>query len=312
MYTHLNRSAYLTGVLSPPVIVNGSNLLITQSYSVQMHQDINMDNTYLQGGPGKAIGDFKGKNIQGDISAYLRYDEASGLEDAVIDLINAAQNYDAYVSLTTFMLPYNSGITAETFPYVYTTNSLVFDTCVVESFTISVKSEGYVELDFKIMGQNDTDNNVPINLPNDVQEVYRRLTWYDCSFSKSDSALENLMEFRLTIKKELYQPYFLIGSCTPDRYDRPNSTGVKSVLVEFEMVEAITTGFDLYNYVMGGYQDSGNLAGNFGPISFNITNILFNISVIQLSPELLVKKTSGFFRLNPLDPTVHNFLLTIA
>ena len=71
MFTHFDRSVFLTGVLSPPVIINSSGLLKTISYSVGMNQDININNLYIQGGPGKSVASFQKKIISGAVTNVL-------------------------------------------------------------------------------------------------------------------------------------------------------------------------------------------------------------------------------------------------
>ena len=167
MFTHFDRSVFLTGVLSPPVIINSSGLLKTIKYSVQMSQDININNLYIQGGPGKAIASMQKKIVSGDIEFFLRINESNVLESAVTTLINSGQDYTSSVTMTTALMPYNSGITAETAPFIASTNSFVFDTCVIEKTTINAKKDGSVIVSIKVLGQTDLPNTSVIPLPAD-------------------------------------------------------------------------------------------------------------------------------------------------
>ena len=308
MFTHLNRSVILTGVLSPPIIVNSSDLLKTTKYSVQMNEDININHLYLQGGPGKSVAEFQKKIISGGISFNLRLTESNVLESAVIDLLNAAQNYNSVLTLTTFLLPYNTGITAETPPYITSTNSFVFDTCLVESMTIIAKEDANVDVDIQIKGQTDFANTSSITIPSDDNNIYRKINWYDCFFSRSGSQMENLKEVQLKITKEIDQRYFLMTYGTSDRYDRPYSSGVKSVEVSFKIVERITDLNDIFTYSFGGFYDSMNFSGNFGPVSFNIPNTVMKISTESLESGEIDRITEGFYRMSPLTPETQNFL----
>jgi len=88
MFTHFNRSVFLTGVLSPPILVNSNKPIRTTQYTVQMEQDINIDHLYMQGGPGKSVAEFQKKIIRGSINFFPRLSENNTLEDSVIELIN--------------------------------------------------------------------------------------------------------------------------------------------------------------------------------------------------------------------------------
>jgi hypothetical protein len=311
MFTHLSRSIILTGTLSPPIVVNSSDFLKTTKYSVQMNEDININHLYIQGGPGKSVAEFQKKVISGNIGFNLRLSEANLLEKAVIDLINAGQNYNSLVTLTTLLLPYNAGITAETPPYITSTNSLVFDTCLVESLTIVAKKDANIEIDLQIKGQTDFANTAPITVPSDDSNIYRKLNWYDCFFARNGSQIENATEVEIRITKEIDQRYFLMTYGTTDRYDRPYSTGVKSIEVSFKIVEHITSLFDIFTYSFGGFYDSINFSGNFGPLSFNIPNAILKISTQSLPADIIERTTEGFYRLTPITPETENFFFSL-
>ena len=220
MFTHLSRSVFLSGTLSPPIIVNSSNVLKTTQYSVQMNQDINIDHLFIQGGPGKSIAEMKKKVISGGISFIPRINESNTLEKSFIDLINSSQNYNSFITLSTFLLPYNAGITADDSPYISSTQSLVYDTCLIESLSITAKADSPVEVDLKIQGQCDFDNVVPLVLPPDTTELYRKINWYDCFFQRNGSQMENVTEVEIKIIKGIDQKYFLMIYNDPQRYDQ--------------------------------------------------------------------------------------------
>lgn len=310
--TYFDRSVILSGVLSPPVIVNGSYPIKTQDYSVQMNQKISLDSSYMQGGPGKAVASISKKIIDGNISFPLRINESNVLQSGIIDILNSGQNYNSLVTLTTFLLPYNAALTAESDPYVYSTNSLVFDTCVVEKTTITAKKNGPVNVSISIKGQTDVANLNPLTIPADDTNLYRNVDWYDCFFERNGSQLENLIEFSFTIEKEVDQKFFLMYCAQADRYDRPFSTGVKSVGVSFKIVEHITSAFDIFGYSLGGFFNEFNLTGTIGPISFMIPDSLLKISVQNLTPDIIERTTEGFYRMSPSTPLNENFLFTIT
>lgn len=311
MFTHLNRSVFLSGTLSPPIIVNSSDVLKTTQYSVQMNQDINIDHLFIQGGPGKSIAEMKKKVISGGISFIPRINESNTLEKSFIDLINSSQNYNSFITLSTFLLPYNAGITADDSPYISSTQSLVYDTCLIESLSITAKADSPVEVDLKIQGQCDFDNVVPLVLPPDTTELYRKINWYDCFFQRNGSQMENVTEVEIKIIKGIDQKYFLMIYNDPQRYDRPYSTGVTSVEVQFKIVEEITSIFDIFTYSFGGFDENINFSGNFGPISFLIPNSVLKVSVQNLPSGKISRTTEGFYRMNPRTPNTNNFLLTI-
>jgi len=91
MYTHLDRSVYLSGALAPYILVDGTHQFKSMSYGVQMMEDINIDNVFLQGGPGKSIAEFEKKIISGNIDFPLRVKENGQLESGVGVLINCGQ-----------------------------------------------------------------------------------------------------------------------------------------------------------------------------------------------------------------------------
>jgi hypothetical protein len=316
MFTHFDRSVFLTGVLSPPVLVNSSNPVKTTEYTVQMNQDINIDNLYMQGGPGKSVADFQKKIIKGSMTFFPRLSESNTLETAVIDLINASQDYTSSFTLTTFLNPYNSDLTANGTPYIYTTNSFVFDVCVAEKLTLRAKKEGSVEITVDVIGQTDFDNTTPLVMPADDLNIYRNLSWYDCLFTRSGSQLENAYEIEISIIKEIDQRYFIMSYCTMDPnnpvgIDRPYSTGVKSVSVSFKIKEYITSVFDIFNYSFGGFIEGFNFNGNIGPIQFAIPDAVLKISSQNLTPTVIERTTEGFFRMAPNTPDNPSMLFTI-
>jgi len=312
MFTHLDRSIMLSGVLSPPIIVNSSDVLKTTEYSVQMEQDININHLYIQGGPGKSVAEFQHKIITGSMSFFPRINESNVLESSVVDLINAGQNYNSTVTLTTFLLPYNALITAENVPFIASTNSFVFDTCLVEEIKINAKYEGSVKATVTVKGQVDTNNTSPISLPSDDTNIYRNLTWYDCFFSRNGSQLENAVEVEITVTKEIDQRYFFMVYGTTNRYDSPYSTGVKSVMVSFKIVEHITSLYDVFSYSLGGWIDTINLDGRIGPITFSIPDALYKVSSFNLTSDIIQRTTTGYYKMNPATPETTNFLLTIV
>jgi hypothetical protein len=311
MFTHLNRSLILTGTLAPPILVNSKDVIRPTKYSVQMNEDININHMYIQGGPGKSVGEFQKKFISGGMTFNFRYTEANVLEQGLIDLLNAAQNHNSLVTLSTYLAPYATSLTAENPPYIGSTNSVILDTCVVESLTITAKPDTIVEADFQIKGQTDFANTVTVPLPPDDTNIYRKINWNDCFFSRGGSQLENAIEVQLKITKEIDQRYFLMTYGTTDRFDRPYSTGVKSVEVSFKIVEHITSLFDIFTYSFGGFYDNMNFTGNFGPLRFNIPNTIMKISVQSLSSEIIERTTEGFYRLTPITPETDNFLFSI-
>jgi hypothetical protein len=302
----------LSGVLSPPIIVNSSDVLKTTEYSVQMEQDININHLYIQGGPGKSVAEFQHKIITGSMSFFPRINESNVLESSVVDLINAGQNYNSTVTLTTFLLPYNALITAENVPFIASTNSFVFDTCLVEEIKINAKYEGSVKATVTVKGQVDTNNTSPISLPSDDTNIYRNLTWYDCFFSRNGSQLENAVEVEITVTKEIDQRYFFMVYGTTNRYDSPYSTGVKSVMVSFKIVEHITSLYDVFSYSLGGWIDTINLDGRIGPITFSIPDALYKVSSFNLTSDIIQRTTTGYYKMNPATPETTNFLLTIV
>jgi hypothetical protein len=309
MFTHLNRSIYLTGTLSPPIMVNSSDALKTKTYNVQMEQDIEHV-MFLQGGPAKSIADFKGKKVSGNIELLPRINQSNNLENSVIDLLNSGQNYNSWVSLTTLLLPYNPNITAQGGVFNGLSTSFVFDICLVKSLTIKAKEDEDVLITIEILGQADNPTS-SMSLPSDENSIYRTLNWYDCNFSRNGSALENVKEFELKIEKTVDQKFFLfplnqVGS----NYDRPFSTGVNAIEVKFKIIETVTSLFDAFTFSLGGYSFGVNLTGTFGPIGFAITDALFKASHQELPDGLIERTTEGFAQMNPLLPTFTNFLIS--
>ena len=312
MFTHLDRSIFLTGVLSPPIIVNGGDPLKTLEYSVQMLQDIDINPMFLQGGPGKSFADFHGKRIGGNMTILPRISESNVLESSVIDLINSAQGYSSFISLSTLLLPYNIYITSRGPGFTSSTNAFIFDTCLIKSISINAKDDEEVKMNLEILGQNDSTSFSTPSLPNDTSNLYRRLTWYDCFFSRNGSQMENVKSFEIKIDKEIGQEFFIFPAGFSSSYDRPWSSGVKSVEVNFKFVEHITSLFDIFNFSFGGWSDAVHLAGNFGPISFDIPNVLYKVSSQNLPSGVIERTTEGFYRMNPLTPAANDFLLIIT
>jgi len=316
MFTHFDRSVFLTGVLSPPILVNTSKPIKTTQYSVQMNMDINIDNLYMQGGPGKSVAEFQKKIVKGSMSFFPRLNESNVLEDSVIDLINASQDYTTAFTLTTFLNPYSTEITGNSFPYVANTNSFVFDVCVAEKIILKAKKDASVEISVDVIGQTDFDNTVPLVLPPDDLNIYRNLSWYDCFFTRTGSQIENAHEIEISVIKEIDQRYFLMSYCdmdpdNPVGIDRPFSTGVKSVSVSFKIVEHVTSVFDIFNYSFGGFYEGFNFSGNIGPIQFSVPNAVLKISSQNLTPSIIERTTEGFYRMAPNTPDTQPMLFTI-
>ena len=316
MYTHLNRSVFLTGILSPPIVIDSINTIHTVEYSVQMKQDININQLYIQGGPGRAVSELKKKVIEGSIKVIPGISESNTLEPGVNNLIDFSQDYKNYFSLSTFLLPYNTSLTAESPPYIASTNSLVFDICVLEKLTISAKKDNDVEIQADIKGQTDVANTSPLTYPSEDLNIYRNLTWYDCFFERDGSQLENVYSFDMTVKKEIDQKYFLGTNCGGPStsfvgIDRPYSTGVYAVSVNFKLVEHITSLYDIFSYSFGGFYNDINLDCRFGPIRAYINNALLNISSQNLPGGVIERTTEGFFRMAPDNPENSGFLFSI-
>jgi hypothetical protein len=320
MFTHLDRSIFLTGILAPPILINGSDPLRTLSYSIQMNQEIELGPVYLQGGPGKSVADFKNKNIQGSISVNPRITQNSSLENSILDLISAAQNYTTGVSLTTLLLPYNPSVTG--YSTVFTINpaqiySLVFDSCFVKKLTIKVSEKEDAKIECDIVGQVDNSNNGPLPSYNnpinfEANNIYRHLSWFDCVFSRNGSQLENVFEAEVSIIKETDQPIFLMPVGTVNPYDSVFSTGVKNIIVAFKYIERITSVFDLFDYSFGGWLEGANFSGSFGPISFTIPNAIYKVSNQQLTSGVIERTTEGYYRMSPNTPDSVNFLFNIS
>lgn len=307
--THLDRSVFLTGTLSPPIIINSTKPIKTASYGVGMEQSINVDQLFMQGGPGKSVSEFKGKSVKGNIKLPLRINESGVLEDGVKVLLSVGQNYTESFTLTTLILPYNGDITAEAEPFRYTTNSLIFDLCAIEDLTITASTTSGVNLSVGVLGETDYPNTLPISTPSDDANIYRNLTWQDCLFTRSGSQFDNLQEVELKIVKNLDQPFFLIPVSDVQRYDRPYSTGVMAVGVEIVFIEHLTSVFDIFNFSFGGYADDVNISGTIGPITFSIANATFTISSEPLDANIIKRTTKAFFRMRPDTPDTNNFLL---
>lgn len=314
MFTHLTRSIFLTGVLSPPILVNSSNPIRTSQYSVQMSENINIDHLYMQGGPGKGIAEFNKKIVGGDIKFTPRITEANTIDPAMVELINSAQDYKSSFTITTFLLPYDTGLTANQEPYRFSVTepySLVFDTCVAEKLTLRAKKDGDVEATMSIKGQTDESFTTPLSPPSEDTNLYRNLSWFDCYFARQGSQIENLHEIEVSVVKTIDQKYFLMTFGDPTTFDRPYSTGVKAVEVNFKIVEHITSVYDVFTYSFGGFLDGFNLSGNFGPISFSIPNAVLKISSENLTPDIIERTTEGFYRLIPNTPETADFLFQI-
>lgn len=299
-----DRSIALTGVLSPPVIVNNDHLLRPISYSVQMQANINVDNLYMQGGPGKTVASFEKKIIAGALSTPIKISESNTFPLAIVDLINSAIDFNSVLSLATLLNPYNPDLIAEGVPYLQPNNSLIFDTCIIEELKLVLKKQGEAKIEIKIKGMVDFSNIVPIVIPPDDTNLYRNLTWYDCLFSRNGSQLDNAEEIEITITKEVDERYFLMSCVEGNRTDAPYSLGIKSVSVDFKIVEYLTSAFDVFSYSLGGNFDDFNLTGHVGNLNFSIPNAILKISTQNLTADIIERTTEGFYRMSP--NTVYN------
>lgn len=299
MFTYLNRGVLLTGVMSPPVIVNGSNPIRTSSYSVGMKMNINMTEGYIQGGPVINISDFNHKVIEGSINFPLRVDGNGQTELGIDQLINNATTVNDSITLQTLLLPYQSEITGESNPYKASNNSLVFDTCVVSDITFEAENskDNFVQISANIMGQNDTDN-IVATVPNfEESELYRKISWNDCLFYRNNSQLTSLKKIKLNIKKKIGQEFFLMTYNEDERYDSPYSTGTKLITVSFELEEQVYSVFDNFNFSLGGYDNNYNLVMKFGPYQATINGAFLDISTSNLSSKEIIRTTKGFLNI---------------
>ncbi len=304
MQEYFERSIALTGALSPPVIVNSNHFLRTESYPVQMNANIELNKTYMQGGPGKAVADISKKIIAGQFSTPLKISESNIFIPAIVDIIEAAKSFDTVLSLTTLLSPYNPQIIGEGEPYLQPNNSLVFDTCLIEKFSIKAAKDKEIKIESSIKGMVDTSNTNTISIPPDDTNIYRNLTWYDCFFSRDNSQLENAEEIEISINKTIDEKYFLTTCTTGTRTDAPYSLGITGVDVTFKIVEYISSVFDIFSYSLGGFYDGFNFGGNIGPLTFNIPNALLKISSETLTSDIIKRTTEGFYRMAP--NTVYN------
>lgn len=311
MFTHFDRGVFLTGDLCPPVMVDTNQPLKPQQYSVQTNQDINLDNLYMQGGPGKSVSDFNKKIIKGGVQFKLRLKENNLFEDSVINLLTNAQSVEDCFTLTTLLQPYSPTITAES--AVYSNGSdktFLMDTCVVESATITIQDTAPCSVDFNIIGQNNSETPTNIAFPPEDTNLYRDLTWVDCGFYRNGSRMENLTKAVFKIIKTIDQPVFLMTYGTSDRYDRSYSTGVKSIGVEFEFTENVTSLVDIFSYSFGGNDKTANFNGSVGPMNVTIPETIVKISSQNLSETVIQRVTSGYYRLMPNTPFTNGYLLS--
>ncbi len=299
MQEYFDRSIALTGALSPPVIVNSNHFLRTESYSVQMNADIKLDKTYMQGGPGKAVADISKKIISGQFTTPLKISESNTFSDALVDLIESAKSFDTVLSLATLLNPYNPQLIAEGDPYLQPNYSLIFDTCLLEKFSIKAAKSGDIKIESSVKGMVDVSNTSPITIPPEDANIYRNLTWYDCLFSRDNSQLENAEEIEISINKTIDEKYFLMTCSEGGRTDAPYSLGITGVDVTFKIVEYISSVFDTFSYSLGGFYNGFNFSGNIGPLNFNIPNALLKISSETLSSDIIRRTTEGYYRMAP-------------
>lgn len=310
MFTHFDRSVFLTGALCPPVMVDSSQPIKPQEYSVQTSQEINVEHLYIQGGPGKGVSEFNKKIIQGGLQLKLRIKENNQLEDAIITLLNNAQSVEDCFTLTTLLQPYNPDITAESEVFsTGATETFLMDTCLVEKTTITMQSDSPCSINTTIIGQNNSETPTSYVFPVEDTNIYRDLTWYDCSFYRNGSRMENLNKVVITITKNIDQPVFLMTYGTSERFDRSYSTGVKAIMVEFEFTETVTSLLDIFTYSFGGNKDM-EFNGTVGPMNIAIPRTIVKISSQNLTSKGITRTTSGFYKLRPNTPLSNNYLVS--
>lgn len=311
---NLTRAEFATGLITRSVKINGYYLLV-DNCSINQGQTIDALNNFLQGGPAPSVTTYDVKKISGQITCPIRINNEGEIDQAIIEIINHAQNPISPLELDTNHILLHRYLTSGSHP---TDNNelLKIDNLVVTSLTISCSNNEIVNLQANFEGMIDDFTNSDYAVPDENDLLGRALSWGDCNAFRSESSMRQITGFSISLNNELESQAFLSAfNCpntglSPTRTDQVSIIGIKSVKWGGDLTELVRSGSDLNTFIHGGLMENENLTFEIGPMTVLFRNPLFKITQLPLSSSVLTRKTEWSAVLKATEPLSPNKLIT--
>jgi hypothetical protein len=305
----LTRGEFATGLIVRSIRINGYYLLVE---SCDIHQEQEFKSAhYLQAGPGLSITNIGAKKFKGSIKCPLRLNYAGQLDNALIELLNHAQNPISTLTIDTNHMLSHFKLTAET--EITDDNRLIsMDSVIVESLTISVGDGGIASLDVSFEGMVDSRTDfVPVN---PTINLGRPIGWGDCHIYRQESAMRTVTKFTIKITNTIETPTFLMPGnlAFASRDDQIQLLGISTVSWTGNFDEIVRTGADLDTFIHGGYKVEDYLTLELGPIKAEVPVTMYKKATMPLVSNLLKRTTEWEAIMAPELPLSPNGLFTIS
>lgn len=312
----LNRAEFATGLLVRSVKING-NYLLVDDCNINQNQDIETENSYIQGGPANYVAYYNAKKISGSLSFPIRVDANNNIESAVVSIINHAQNPINVLTLDTNHLLTHLELTAEN--HATDNNKLLrIDQLVISSLNIKCSQNEPVQVSVNFEGMIDSETNSDYSIPNENTLLGRALSWGDCNAYRAESSLRTINSFNIQIENKVETPIFLLPYQSPEsgfastRNDQIGLLGFSSVKWSGSYTELVRMGADLETFIHGGYIKDENVTLEIGPMKAIFQNPLFKISQLPLSSSYLARTIEWSAITKPRQPLIPNSLITFS
>ena len=310
----LTRAEFATGLITRSVKINGKYLLV-ENCDINQGQTIDTEGGFLQGGPAFSITKYDVKKISGTISCPIRINKNGEIDEAVVELINHAQNPINPIAMDTNHILIHKNVTGDS--HATDNNELLkIDTLMISSLKISCSSNDIVSLSATFTGMIDDFSNSDYIVPDENNLLGRALTWGDCNAFREETSMRQINSFTISLENQLETPAFLSAfNCpntglSPDRTDQISIIGVKSVKWGGELNELVRSGSDLNTFIHGGLMIDENLTFEIGPMTVLFRNPLFNITTMPLTSSVLTRRTEWSAVNKVTDPLSSGKLIT--
>ena len=312
----LSRSEFATGLIIRSIKINGYYLLV-DNCTINQTQNIDTQESFIQGGPGSAVANLESKKVTGNISFPVRVDKNYHLEPAVIEILNHAQNPTIALEMDTNHVLLHKDITAENGG---TDNNelLKINTMVISQLSITCSQNETVNMNVSFEGMLDDAPSSDYAVPDPDQLLGRALSWGDCNASREESSMRMVTSFNLTVSNATETPAFLIpyqsgpAGIASTRSDQVTFLGIRSVKWTGSVTEILRTGVEQNTFIHGGWMEQENLTFNIGPIKATYITPLFKISQMPLTASVLTRTTEWSTMMKPSRPMTADGLFTIA
>ena len=307
----INNHEGATGLLIRSLKINNFYLMV-DDFSVNQKQDIEINQNFVQGGPGAAISNIGAKRFEGSLTCPLRVDRNGNLDPAVKELLKHAESPMTALRIDTNHVASHYGITAGSVPTI--NNELLSLDCVlIKNLKISCSPDDeYVKLTADFVGMIDGRINLEYVAPSDATYLKRALSWLDLDAYREESQMRSLSGFSINIENQSETHAFLMPITTAafQRNDQIQFIGVKGTKWTGEMNEVMRRGLELHQHIHGGWMVNENLTFKLGKLQITFHHPLFNISDVPLSAKILKRTTSWTKIQAPNEPMTAGGLFT--